>query len=62
MSWLAIIGGFIQLVLLVLSKKFEKDTAEKERKKVLSDDLKSAIDSGDIPRINVIIERIRLRR
>lgn len=56
--WQAI-AAIIQLVYLLLTKKFEKDEEAKKRKDELHAEAKEAIRSGDTSRIIGVIDRVR---
>jgi thiamine pyrophosphate-dependent acetolactate synthase large subunit-like protein len=56
---LTFIQGALQLLFLILSRKFEQDKEEKQRKEELRDELKKALSSNDISRINLIINKLR---
>lgn len=56
---LTFIQGALQLIFLIVSRKFEQDKEEKQRKEELRDELKKALNSTDISRINLIINKLR---
>lgn len=59
MTWLALIGGVIQLVFLILSNQFNHNEEERKRREKLHEDWADAIKSGDIKRINSILLLLR---
>ncbi len=59
MGWLAVIGGAIQLVFLILSNQFNHNEEEKKRKEKLHEDWAEAIKSGDVDRINKLLLLMR---
>lgn len=59
---LNIIGGILQLILLILSKWAETDAAKKKAKEKLQGELSDAIKNRDVSALNAVTERInRLR-
>lgn len=54
-----VIVGILQIVYLLLKNKFEKDVDIKKQKEELHVEVKEAIKSRDVSRINGCIERLR---
>jgi hypothetical protein len=59
---LSAISAALQLILLIVSKWFEKDAEKKKKKEELGKELKDAIKSKDTSRINATIGRINRMR
>lgn len=59
MAWIPIISAVLQLVLLILQNKFEKDSSERKRKDELHARLASAIKAGDRDAINDLLAQLR---
>ena len=55
---IAIIGGIIQLLLLIFSKWAEKDAEKKVKKETLQKELTNAIKDRDISALNALTQRI----
>lgn len=55
---LNIIGGILQLILLVLSKWFEKDAEKKKAKAGLQKELSDAITAKDTSGITSVLDRV----
>lgn len=55
---IAIISGVIQIIFLILKNKFESDADEKKRKEKIHANWTDAVKSGDISRINSIIDKL----
>lgn len=56
---LQVIGAIIQILFLILKNKFEKDAEIKKKKEELHEEAKSAISTGDMSRINALIDKLR---
>lgn len=56
---LSIISGVIQIIFLILKNKFEKDSELRKKKEELHAEAKEAIKSGDVSRINDLINRLK---
>lgn len=54
-----LIGAVIQIIFLILKNKFEKDAEIRKKKEELHNEAKSAVSSGDLSRINAVIDRLR---
>lgn len=59
MSWAAVIGGIIQLVLLILSKSLESNAENKKKKEEIIKELQSAIKSNDPSAITLALSKLR---
>ena len=58
-TWLAVIGGVVQLVCLILSNRFEQDKEKKAKKDEISKEWVDIIKSGDLARISAFIDKLR---
>ncbi len=56
---IAIISAILQLAVMVLKNKFEKDAEEKARKDALHAQASDAIKSGDLSAITTIFDKLR---
>ena len=54
-----LIIAVINMVFLLLSAKFNKDAEDEQKKKELHDEAKEAIKSGDLSRVNMLINKLR---
>ena len=54
-----VIAGIIQIIMLVLKNKFEKDAEVRKKREALSDQAKEAIKSRDASSINIVINKLR---
>jgi hypothetical protein len=59
MSWLAAIGAFFQLLLLVLKMWAEKDSAKKAIQEKTIKEVTDAIDKRDASALNLALRRVR---
>ncbi len=57
-----LIGGIFQLLLLILKDKFERDQKVRERREAQHKEAVDAIKTGDVSRINVVLDRLRRQR
>jgi hypothetical protein len=58
MSIIAVIGSFLQLTILVLSKWFEWGNEKKKEREALYEQGKKAISKRDVCELNAVINRI----
>jgi hypothetical protein len=58
MSLIAVIGAFLQLTLLILSKWFEWGNEKKKEREALYEQGKKAIANRDVCELNAVINRI----
>lgn len=59
MNWAALILAVTQLVFLILKNKFEGNAEEKKRKEELHAEWAEAVKSGDVNRINAMLDKLR---
>jgi len=56
---IAIIGGIIQLVILILSKWFENDAETKKKQQEIIDGLSKALSEGNASAVNHAMQQLR---
>lgn len=56
---LSAIWGIVQIVLLFLKNKFEKNDDVRKQKESLREEAAEAVKSGDISRINAVLGKLR---
>lgn len=57
-AWLSIIGGVIQIIVMVLKNKFEQDAEERKRKNDLHADWKDVVKSGNPDAITNFLNKL----
>ncbi len=58
-GWLTVIGAIIQVILLLLQSHYAKESDVKQSKADSAKQISDAIASGDISRINSIVQFLR---
>ena len=56
---IAVISGVLQLVFLILKNKMDSDAEERKRKEEIHAEWKDAVKSGDVSRVNLLIDKLR---
>lgn len=59
MGWLAVIGGIIQVVLLLIQSHTAKESEVKQNHADNAKAISDAIASGDISKLNAVIQQLR---
>ena len=59
MAWITVIGAILQIVLLLLQSHYSQTAEVKQLKADKAKEISDAIASGDISRINSIIQQLR---
>lgn len=58
-TWLVIVGAIFQLVLVLIQSAMAKDSEVKAIKNAMSKEIVDAVSSGDVSRINNVINGVR---
>lgn len=58
-AWITVISAIFQLVLLLVQAYAAKDADTKASKVAMSKEIKDAVSSGDISRINHLVQQLR---
>lgn len=58
-GWTAIIGAIFQVILLLLQSYYAKESDAKQSKADKAKQISDAVASGDVARINAVIQQLR---
>lgn len=58
-AWLTVIGAILQVVLLLLQSHYSKESDVKQSKADKAKEISDAVASGDISRINSVVQQLR---